>query len=162
VSEVSIHPTSVARFIDRLHEAFLEEDDAAAAKAAEASNVAALTELYRAIARGDFASALARMADDVELELRGPADVPINGHWRGLADVAAAMRGNFAALAEQQAEVHSVVAQGDVVVILARERGKVRASGAPYCMRWVQDFTFRGDKLVRIRGVSAHLPDAGA
>lgn len=162
MSEVSIHPTSTERFIDRLHEAFLDEDATSAEKAAEARNVARLTEQYRAIARGDFPLALSQLADDIEFELRGPEDVPINGHWRGLAEVTAAIQSNFGALAEQEAEVHSVVAQGDSVVILAQERGKVRATGLQYHLRWVQVFTFRDDKIARIRGVSAHLPRAEA
>jgi ketosteroid isomerase-like protein len=158
MSEVSFHPASFERFIDRLHEAFLDGDEAAAAKAAEARNVVRLQEQYRAIARGDFPLALAQMADGVEMELRGPEDVPVNGCWRGLEEVATAMRRNFAALQEQQAEILSLVAQGDTVVLLAQERGKVRATGASYHLRWVQVFTFRDDKLVGIRGVAAKLP----
>jgi uncharacterized protein len=161
MSEVSIHPSSVDRFIDRLHEAFLDGDEAPAVKVAEGGHVLRLQEQYRAIARGDFPSVIGQMADDVEFELNGPADFPINGRWRGLTEVSAAMRRNFGALAEQQAEILSLVAQGDTVVLLAQERGKVRATGAPYHLRWVQFFTFRDGKVARIRSVAAHLPETG-
>jgi ketosteroid isomerase-like protein len=157
MNAVSIHQTSVARFIDRLHDAFQEGDEAADGKVTEAGNVRRLQEQYRAIARGDFAPVIASMAQDIELELHGPADLPINGSWRGLAEVTAALQRNFASLAEQQAEILSVVAQGDTVVLFAEERGKVRASDTPYHLRWVQLFTFRDDKIVRVRGVAAPI-----
>jgi ketosteroid isomerase-like protein len=158
MSEVSIHPTSFERFIDRLHEAFLEGDDAAAVKATEAKYVRRLQEQYRALARGDFQPVIAQMADTIELELHGPADIPLTGSWRGLTEVVAAMRRNFGSLADQQAEILALVAQGDTVVLLAQERGTVRATGTAYHIRWVQLFTFRDDKIVRVRGVYAPLP----
>lgn len=39
MTTVSIHDTSTAQFIDRLHEAFLDGDEAAPTKVGEASNV---------------------------------------------------------------------------------------------------------------------------
>jgi ketosteroid isomerase-like protein len=162
MNEVSIHQSSVERFIDRLHDAFLDGDEAANVKATEASNVRRLQEQYRAIACGDFGPVITAMAEGIELELSGPADVPINGHWRGLTDVVAAMQRNFGSLAEQQAEIRSVVAQGDTVVLFAQESGKVRATGMPYHISWVQFFTFRDDKIVRVRGVAAHHSQAEA
>ena len=56
-----------------------------------------------------------------------------------------------------EAEILSVVAQGDTVVLFAEERGKVRTNGSPYLLRWVQLFTFRESKIARLRGVFAHL-----
>lgn len=97
------------------------------------------------------------MADEIEMELHGPKNLPINGSWHGLAEVVAAMQRNFGLLAEQQAEILSVVAQGDTVVLLAEERGKIRATDAPYHIRWVQFFTFRENKIVRLRGVTAPI-----
>jgi ketosteroid isomerase-like protein len=158
MSELSIHPASSTRFIDRLHEAFLDGDEAAAGKVTEAANVRRLQEQYRALARGDFQPTISLMADGIELELHAPADLPITGCWRGVAAVTAAMRRNFGSLADQQAELLGVVAQGDTVVLFADESSKVRATGDRYQVRWVQFFTFRDDKLVRVRGVAAPRP----
>jgi ketosteroid isomerase-like protein len=160
MNEVRIHETSIERFIDRLHDAFLDGDNASATKVTEADNVRRLQEQYRALAQGNFAPVLAALADDIELELNGPVEVPINGCWHGLVEVSAAMQRNFGALAEQQAEILAVVAQGDSVVLFAREQGKVRATGAPYHLRWVQLFTFRDSKIVRVRGVAAPVAPA--
>jgi uncharacterized protein len=155
MSEVSIHDAYGARFVDRLHDAFLDGDPGAASKGAEATNVLRLQAQYRALTQGDFAPLLAALADDVELDLQGPAELPINGRWRGLAEVSAAVQRNFGALEQQQAELLSVVAQGDTVVLFGEERGKARASGASYHVRWAQIFTFRGDKVCQVRGVAA-------
>jgi ketosteroid isomerase-like protein len=157
VSQVSIHETSIDRFIDRLHDAFLEGDAAPAGKVVEADNVRRLQDLYRGLAQGDFAPSLAAMADEIEMELHCPTSVPISGSWRGQAAVFAAMQRNFGILAEQQAEILSVVAQGESVVLFAQEQGKVRATNAPYHIRWVQLFTFRNNRIVSMRGVAANL-----
>jgi ketosteroid isomerase-like protein len=157
MTEVSIHPASSERFIDRLHQAFLDGDDASAMKVNEGRNVLRLQETYRALARGDFQPAIALMADSIELELHVPPAVPITGCWRGVAEVTAAMQRNFGSLADQRAELLAVVAQGDTVVLFAEEHGTVRATGTPYHIRWVQFFTFRDDKIVGIRGIAAQL-----
>jgi ketosteroid isomerase-like protein len=49
--------------------------------------------------------------------------------------------------------VRSVVAQGDVVVIVAHERGRFRKSGLPYTLHWVQIFTFPDGRVVRFRQI---------
>lgn len=157
VNEVSIHETTTERFIERLTEAFLDGDREANAKSAEAANVRRLQEQYRALARGDFGPFTDAMTDDVELDLRGPEAIPINGCWRGLPEVMEAMQRNFGTLAEQQAEILSVVAQGDLVVLFAEERGKVRTTGTAYHIRWVQLFTFRDSKVARVQGVASSL-----
>lgn len=157
MADVSIHPTSVERFIDRMHVAFEEGDAAIHAKAFEANHVQCLQEQYRAIASGDFSVALASMAEDIEMELHGPAEIPINGSWRGRDEVSAAVQRNFASLADQEAEILSLIAQGDTLVLYAQERGKVRASGAAYHVRWTQIFTFRDERIVRVHGVYAQI-----
>ena len=157
MADVRLHPSSTEQFIDRLHTAFVEGDGAWQAKTREARNVSRLQEQYRALARGEISPALAMMEDNVEMELFTPADLPIAGYWRGLAEVAVAMQRNFGRLADQQAEILSVVAQGDMVVLYANEVGKIRATGNTYRIRWAQIFTFRGDKIARITGVAAAL-----
>jgi len=157
MDSVSIHDSSVERFIDRLLEAFHADDGRSAEKECEICNVNRLVEQYKAIARGDLAAALAFMADDVEFQLDMPAEVPISGTWRGIAAVAAAVGQNYRSLADQQAELLSVCAQGDMVVICAEERGTVRTNGRPYHIRWVQVYLFKGNKIAQIRGVGAQL-----
>jgi uncharacterized protein len=153
MSEVSVHPSSVTTFIDRLPHAFAEGDSEAATKFEEAENVRRLQQQYRALARGDFGPLLNLLAEDVELEMLGPPDVPLTGRWRGREQVAEAVRTNFGLLQDQQAELLAVVAQGDTVVLYAQERGRYRPTGRAYDIHWVQLFTFRGGRVVRVRSL---------
>ena len=162
MTAVSVHPASVGGFIDKLQEAFREGDPEAASKAAEGENVRRLQELYRAVARGDFGPLGAALGEDIEMEMLGPPGAPLVGRWRGRHQVAEAVRRNFSQLEDQRAELLGVVAQGDTVVLLAREQGVLRATGRRYDLHWAQWFTFRGGSIVRFRGLfdSAALLEA--
>jgi uncharacterized protein len=143
----------VAQFIERLASAFAEDDAESAAKAAEAANVSRVQESYRALARGDLAAFLEMLAEDVEMEFVGSPRGLFAGRWRGREEAARALGDNFAQVEEQRPEVHTVVAQGDVVVVVAHEHGRFRRTGLPYETHWVQIFTFRDGKVVRFREI---------
>ena len=165
-----MNTAAVNAFIDDLHRAFHEDDANAAAKDAEAANVRRLQEQYRALARGDFPTFLSHFADDIEMEIIGPDDVPFVGRWTGRQQVAEAVRRNFALVEDQRPEVQTLVAQGDLLVIIAREQGRFRATGRPYDVHFVQVFTFRNGKVAHFREIfdsapmldSAHQPAAAA
>jgi uncharacterized protein len=141
------------RFITDLDTAFRDGDDDVDVKQAETRNVNLLREQYEALARGDLDAAADQYHDDVELEITGPPSVPFLGSWRGRSDVKDAARRNFAMLDAQSPELHSVVAQGDTVVVVAHERGRLRATGVPYSIHWVHIITFRDGKVLRMREI---------
>jgi ketosteroid isomerase-like protein len=143
----------IARMLDRITHAFHEGDPEAGRKQAEAENVRLLREQYDAIARGDFDGAIEMFAEDIEFEILGPERGPFAGRWQGRAEVGDAVRRNFAKVENQEPEIHAVVAQGDTVVIIARECGRIRDTGQHYDVHWVQQFTFRDGKAVRIREI---------
>ena len=144
-------PNAITKFIDSLRTAFEAGDDQAVHKDIESRNVTELQGHYQAIARGDFAAVLALFADDIEFEIIGPPAIPFVGRWRGKEQVAQAIKNNFALVENQQPEVQELVAQGDTVIVVARERGLYRPTGRPYDVHWVQVYTFRDGKLVRFR-----------
>ena len=143
----------VAQFIDRLAIAFEEDDAEAAGKTLEAGNVRRVQENYRALARGDFAAFLESLAEDVDMEFAGAPDAPFAGRWRGRDEAGRAVRDNFSQVEEQRPEIRAVVAQGDVVVVVAQESGRFRGTGRPYDTHWVQSFTFRDGKVARFRQI---------
>lgn len=160
MSQVSVHTSTMERFINRLLDAFHDRDAHSVQKVREANHVLLLQDQYQAIAQGNFQRTIDLMADDVVLDLAMPPEIPVSGTWRGRPAVIAAAQRNFGSLYEQQAEVLSVVAQGDEVVIVAEEYGTVRATGFPYHLRWVQIYTFQGGKIVQVRGTGALIPRA--
>ena len=148
----------VLHFIDRLENAFHEGDPHATHKTAEKGNVKFLQEQYRALVRGDVAAFAAALADDVELDVIGGPDLPFAGRWKGRDEVLKAIARNFSLLEDQQPEVESVVAQGDTVVVFARERGRFKATGREYDIRWAQWFVFRDGQLFRMRELAEEAP----
>src|SRR5262245_37805318 len=126
MSNVSLHATTVPNFVEQLGEAFHEGDSDASTKAAEADNVRRLQDVYRALARGDFGPFVDLLADDTEMEMLGPPGMPMVGRWSGKAQVVEAVGRNFSLLEDQQAQILTLVAQGAMVVLFARECGGLR------------------------------------
>jgi ketosteroid isomerase-like protein len=143
-------PTGRA-FLERLHSRFLDDDPAAEGKALEQANLRVLADLYAGIARGDFDPIEAMVSDDFVFEMMTEAPIPFPRVVRGRRGLAEQLRKNFEVVEEQIPEVQTVVAQGNLLVVVGFERGRVRASGQPYALYWVQLFTFRNGKIVSIR-----------
>ena len=141
----------ITHFLDAVDRAFRHGDPEHTAKRTEQDNVRLLTEQYRAIGQGDIEAFAGLLAEDVEFEVLGPPEVPFLGRWQGRQPVAEAVWRNFALLEDQRPEVSSVVAQGDTVVVVLRERGRVRPTGKDYAFECVQLHTFRDGQSVRVR-----------
>lgn len=149
------------QFIDRLQDAFREGDNNAAGKALEAANVRVIEEVFRAVARKDFDALGGLLAEDVTFEIVGSGG-PMAARAEGRERVVEAARGNFAQIEEQRPEVLSVVAQGDTVVVVGRERGRFRATGREYEAHWMHQYRLEGGKVASITEMldSAALLDA--
>ena len=139
------------RFAASLTPAFADGDSEAAAKAVEAANVHRLRELYEAIGRGDTAALFIAFAEDVELDVVGPPGVPFVGRCQGRRQVAETVRQNFAKVENLKPEMLAVIAQGDTVVVYGRDQGRYVPTGRDFSLHWVQFFTFRNGRVVRIR-----------
>ncbi len=117
----------------------------------EQENVAAVQEMYAAFGRGDLPAVLNALSEDVEWLGYGPADIPIYGLRRGRDEVAQFFAA-AGALEIEQFEPQEYIAQGDKVVTVFYERGKVKATGRPYEIHGVDIFTLRGGKIASLRG----------
>lgn len=146
------------QFINRLQDVFREGDENADAKTLEAGNVRTVEEVFRVIARKDFDALRDLLAEDVTFEIVGAGGGPMAGSARGRERVVEAVRGNFAQVEDQQPEVLSIVAQGDTVVVLGKERGRFRPTGREYELHWMHQYKLAGDKVVQI----IELVDSGA
>ena len=114
-----------------------------------------IEEQLAAIARGDFAAAMADAVDDVSLEIFAPPEFPFVRQARGRDELIRAMQTNFGALENQQPEIGTVVAQGDTGGLVGRARGTFRETGAAYSVEFVHRFTFREGRLAVIRIIAA-------
>lgn len=128
-------------------------DPDAAARPVESGNVRRLLEMYAAVGRSDFAAVVERMTDDIVMTITGPPGHPFNGRWVGRTAVLEALGRNFAMVDEQDVQIISVVAQGETVIVIARERGRYRPSGEPYEGEWAQVFGFRDGRLEAMREI---------
>lgn len=146
------------RFIDRLQDAFREGDEHASGKALEAGNVRVVEGVFRAIAGKDFDALGELLAEDVTFEIVGPGGGPMAARAEGRGRVVEVARSNFAQVEEQRPEILSVVAQGDTVVVVGKERGRFRPTGREYELHWVHHYRLAGGKVVRI----LELLDSGA
>jgi uncharacterized protein len=145
-----MNPEAVNRFVTALRPAFEAADAGAAAKAAEKANVDQIHSAYHAISQGDFEGFRSALAADVELVLEGAPEMPLAGRWRGRDTVMEASARNYALLEDQRPEIEALVAQGDMVAVIAREKGRIRATGREYEMPWLHLFTFQDGKIARI------------
>jgi ketosteroid isomerase-like protein len=108
-----------------------------------------------AISRGDIASLLKDAHDDVQLDVFAPPEFNWIRHAKGLDELRRAVELNLGSVEDQRPEISNVIAQGDSVVLIGRERGTIRASAEAYDVQFVEKFTFREGRLAAIRIVAA-------
>ena len=132
--------------------------DAAAQAPADrrAAHLRAIQAQIDAISAGDVASVLGQAHHDVELEIFAPLHFPWVTRARGLDEVRRAIAHNFDTVDEQRPEVLNIVSEGDVVVMIGRERGLIRATGERYDVQFVQRFTFRDGRLAAVQIIAAN------
>jgi ketosteroid isomerase-like protein len=142
--------------------AFAAGDAATAAKVEEQANIDRLQRMFGVIAAGRFEELPAFLAPDVRLEIVVPHGIPWVCSTAGAEEVAAAVAANFRAVCEQRPEPLALVAQGDTVMVMGRESGRLTDSGEPYRMLLAQQYTFRDGRLAEFRSVAGYLDDPPA
>lgn len=152
-----MNPDAVSKFIASLGSAFRSDDPLSGTRLLERDNLATLHRVYQLLGSADYDAVAAELTDDVELEIIGPAMVPFIGKWKGSAKVVQAIRQNFTYVRNQRPEIVNLTAQGNSIVVVAREQGEAVETGNSYDIHWVQIFTFRDGKLCRISEVADGL-----
>jgi len=109
---------------------------------AEQQNIEFIKSLYAAFGRGDIQALLNGLTENVEWHSPGPPDeMPWSGDRRGRQQV-----GQFFQLLDQHLtfehfEAANFFAQGDHVVVLGSDGGKVKSNGRSWNVRWVHIHT---------------------
>ena len=92
----------------------------------------------------------AMLDDHVVWDLRGRRGVPdLDSVYVGRDAVIQATRRYWGAWDEYSVEAHEILDAGPAVVVILRERGRGKGSGAPFESDHPQLWTFRGDRIVR-------------
>lgn len=107
--------------------------------------------IYAAFGKGDIPALLGTLADDIEWTFPGPKQIPFAGVKKGRAQVQeffAQVMGSVDILEFQPLQF---VAQGDTVVVLGREKVKVKATGKTFETRWAHAHTVKGGKVATMR-----------
>jgi ketosteroid isomerase-like protein len=146
---------SLAEIPQALGPVFAAGDEAAEARVQERGNVEQIGRMVYAISQGRYDELREQLAPDVTYEMAAPKRIPWRRGASGADDVAAAIAENFASVCEQRTQPLSLVSQGDTVMVMAREAGRLVDSGARYSILLAQQFTFGGDgRLVGFRAVA--------
>jgi ketosteroid isomerase-like protein len=116
---------------------------------------AVLHAAYDAIIRGDYEAFGNCLTPDAEMTIHGFG--PMNGTWRGRAEVVAATRKNFGEAEDQQPIIEGMVAQDDTIVVRIHESGVFKSSRKAYSSRGVQWFTFAEGKIKKIDEIVASI-----
>lgn len=112
-------------------------------------NLRVVHDAYAAFGASDVPKLLGLMTPDIVWEFPPSTVIPWAGKFAGPAQTA----GFFAALGEHaQAEAFeplNFVAGGDRVVVLGRERFRVKATGGTWQCEWAHAFTLSGGRISR-------------
>jgi hypothetical protein len=103
--------------------------------------------IFEAFGRGDVPGVLSHLSEDVTWKAPGPEVVSYFGDRRGHAGATEFFVQLGTNVEFESFEPGAYVAEGDRVVALGRERGKVRATGKTFVNEWALVFTFAGGKV---------------
>ncbi|MBL8835269.1 MAG: nuclear transport factor 2 family protein [Alphaproteobacteria bacterium] len=103
--------------------------------------------VYERFGRGDLDGIVALLAPDAVWHLPGPAGIPNAGTWRGPAGVRDWFAAFGAAVAIEAFAVDRMLAAGDTVVALGRERARAKATGKVFETSFAHVWTVAGGRI---------------
>jgi uncharacterized protein len=117
----------------------------------EEENKRVVQAIFEAFGRGDVPGVLSHLAEDVEWRAPGPASVPYLGERRGRGGATEFFVKLGTNVEFESFEPGAFIAEGDRVVALGRERGRVRGTGKVFDNEWALVFTFGGGKVTHFQ-----------
>ena len=108
--------------------------------------------VFDAFGRGDIPGVLALLSEDVLWEVIGSPDwAPYYGPRRGHEGAVEFFRQLGGNVEFESFEPQEFIEGRDAVVVLGRERGRVRATGKTFEQEWAMVFTVSGGKVTGFR-----------
>lgn len=115
----------------------------------EQENVQRVQEIYAAFGRGDIPTFFDALADDVELVLPYPADIPNAGTFHGKAGIQKWLGLTMENVEFRALEPRAYIAQGDKVVALLHAEATVKRTGRTVDQDVAHVWTLRDGKVIR-------------
>lgn len=103
--------------------------------------------VFEAFGRGDVPGVLSHVSEDVVWNAPGPPHVPYYGERRGHAGATEFFVQLGSNVEFEMFEVGEFISEGDAVVVVGRERGRVRGTGKTFHNEWVLLFRLGGGKV---------------
>lgn len=108
--------------------------------------------LYQLFATGQFEQMLVRcVAPDAVLDNPLPAPIPFGGVYEGHQGFVRYAAEIFASIQIELFEIDEVLAQGERVTVLGRERSRSLETGKHYDIFWVHVLTVRDGRVQHLR-----------
>jgi len=111
--------------------------------------ISKIKEIYAAFGRGDIATILASLTDDVRWEFEAPAELSWSGIRRSPQEVEGFFSGIAAEHAEPKLEMTEFFSTDDAVAAFGRYQATVKATGIRVDTPVAHYFKFRDGKIVR-------------
>lgn len=131
-------------------------DPDAATRVLERANLEAVHRLLGAVVAEDYDALIEELADDAQIELFAPPEFPFVRKATGKEAVRAMITHNFGTVVDQQPEILSVTAQGDTLMMVAKESGRIRYSDQPYDVHFVYNFRIQDGKIAHVRQFASY------
>ncbi len=103
--------------------------------------------IFEAFGRGDIPGVLRHVSEDARWNAPGPASVPYFGDRSGHGGATEFFVQLGANVDFEHFEPGAFIAEGDRVVVLGRERGRVKGTGKTFDNDWALVFTVEGGKV---------------
>jgi uncharacterized protein len=113
-------------------------------------NVQIVKDGYAAFGRGDIQGLLALFAEDIEWIVPGEG-FPLAGTYRGHAAAADFFQKVSEMVEFSSLEPREFVAQGDRVLAVGFESGRVKATNRTFEGHWIMAFTVRNGRVTNVR-----------
>jgi ketosteroid isomerase-like protein len=117
----------------------------------EKANLQIVKDVYDAFVRGDIDAVIDAMADDVEWEVPGPAEIPYAGLFRGKSGVA----DFFRILADSDDvlffEAEMFFTHDDRVAVFGHYSARVKSTGREGHAEWAHSLVVRNGKVAKFR-----------
>ena len=114
-------------------------------------NIDVVQTVYQKFGEGDIPGIMDLIAEDVVVELYGPAVIPFAGTFNGRDGIAQFFQIVGENLDIEMFEPLEFIAQGDTVVALGHESVKARSTGKGWETKWAMIWTVRDGQVVCLR-----------